>query len=31
MYRVVTIIYFNPTYNIGLEDVSNAWLIEKDK
>jgi hypothetical protein len=31
MYRVITIIYFHPKYSIGLEDVRNAWLIEKDK
>lgn len=27
----ITIKYFNPGLQIGLEDVRSAWLFEKDK
>lgn len=29
MFEEVIIKYFHPGYNIGLQDVRNAWLLEK--
>jgi hypothetical protein len=29
VFEEVTIKYFHPEYNIGLQDIRNAWLLEK--
>lgn len=29
MFEVLIIRYFHPVYNIGLQDIRNAWLLEK--
>ena len=29
MFQEIIIRYFHPCYNIGLQDIRNAWLLEK--
>lgn len=29
MFEEVIIKYFHPVYNIGLQDIRNAWLLDK--
>jgi hypothetical protein len=29
MFEEIIIMYVNPVYNIGLEDVRNAWLLNQ--
>jgi hypothetical protein len=29
VFEEVIIKYFHPVYNIGLEDIRNAWLLDK--
>jgi len=29
VFEEVIIKYFHPIYNIGLEDIRNAWLLDK--
>ena len=29
MFEEIIIKYFNPQYNIGLQDIRNAWLLSK--
>ena len=29
MFEQLIIKYFHPVYNIGLQDIRNAWLLEK--
>jgi hypothetical protein len=30
VFEEVVIKYFHPVYNIGLQDIRNAWLLEKE-